>query len=74
MEIAEIKKKLLDTLGEIDLNKLCLNDLMTYAGIVRTASEIQEKTVADAFLDTMKGLNNGFAAPPAYLKPIGEMK
>lgn len=74
MEIADIKKKLLDTLGEIDLNKLNLNDLMTYAGIVRTASDIQDKSIADTFLETMKGFNGGFSAPPTYLKPIGEMK
>lgn len=74
MDIFEIKKKLLDTLGEIDLNKLCLNDLMTYAEIVRKASEIQEKSMTDVFLDTMKGVNGGFGTSPAYIKPIGEMK
>lgn len=74
MDIFEIKKKLLDTLGEIDLNKLSLNDLMTYAEIVRKASEIQEKSMTDVFLDTMKGINGGFGTNPAYIKPIGEMK
>ncbi len=65
MNIEHIKNDLLSTLGSIDKEKLNLYDLRTYAEIVKTVSEIQEKGYMDKLVETMSGMSTGFNGPKA---------
>ena len=50
-----LKNELLDTIGSIDKNKLSLLDLKMYADILKTVSEIQEKSYFDTMAEVMSG-------------------
>lgn len=70
MSIENLKEDLLKTLNSIDKDKLSLPDLKMYADILKTVSEIQEKS----YFETMTSmLSGGFGA--AYKPtPVSDLK
>ncbi len=72
MNIEHIKNDLLKTLDSIDKEKLNLYDLRTYAEIVKTVSEIQEKGYMDKLVDTMSSMSTGYNGPK--LPTISDLK
>lgn len=70
MDVTTLKNKLLETLDGIDKDKLSLMDLQLYANILRTASEIQDKSYAE----TMAEMVGGFRTPIPQPMVLGDMK
>lgn len=70
MDVSTLKNKLLETLDSIDKDKLSLMDLQLYANILRTVSEIQDKSYAE----TMAEMVSGFHAPIPQPMVLGDMK
>lgn len=61
MTIEQVKKDLIATLDSIDKNKLSLPDLKVYAETLKTVSEIQTKSYAEAVASAMSvGLCNSY--------------
>lgn len=61
MTIEQVKKDFIATLDSIDKNKLSLPDLKLYAETLKTVSEIQTKSYAEAVASAMSvGFNSGF--------------
>lgn len=70
MDVGILKNKLMETLNSIDKDKLSLMDLRMYADILKTVSEIQTKSYAEAMAEMM----NGFHAPIPQPAVLGDLK
>ncbi|MBR3796419.1 MAG: hypothetical protein IKK34_10430 [Clostridia bacterium] len=70
MDVGTLKNKLIETLDGIDKDKLSLMDLRMYADILKTVSEIQTKSYAEAMAEMM----NGFHSPIPQPAMIGSLK
>lgn len=66
MDVETLKNKLIDTLDGIDKDKLTLMDLKMYADILKTVSEIQAKSYAEALAE-MLGKMHAPIPQPAVL-------
>ena len=63
MTIEQAKENLIKTLDSVDKDKLSLPDLQLYAQILKTISEIQEKTYADMLSEMTRGFSPGYKPP-----------
>lgn len=63
MDVGTLKNKLMETLDSIDKDKLTLMDLRMYADILKTVSEIQTKSYAEAMAEMMSGIHNPLPQP-----------
>lgn len=72
MNIEETKKNLLKTMESIDKDKLSLMELKSYAETLKVISEIQAKTYAEMFAESMSNVSMGFSGPKA--PTVAEMK
>lgn len=75
--IEELKQGIIDALGEVDLAKLSLMDIGSYATTVKTVSEIVPKSYAEQLSEMVKNMSNSIGdryAPVtlANLKKDGE--
>lgn len=52
--ITEIKQKMLDKMSEMDMDQMTLFDAGQYVTILRTLSEITEKTYHEALVDAIQ--------------------
>lgn len=69
MDIKEVRDNLLDTLTDIDKDKLSLPELKLYAEILKTISEVQVKSFSEYIADMQSGMACTFNAPK-----VSEMK
>lgn len=72
MNIEEAKKNLLKTMESIDKDKLSLMELKLYAETLKVVSEIQAKSYAEMFAESMSNVSMGFAGSKA--PTVAEMK
>ena len=70
MDVEILKNKLMETLDSIDKDKLSLMDLRMYADILKTVSEIQTKSYAEAMAEMMSGIH----APIPQPAVLGDLK
>lgn len=70
MDVGNLKEKLIATLDSIDKDKLSLMDLRLYADILKTVSEIQTKSYAEAMAEMMNGVRSPLPQPAV----LGELK
>lgn len=63
MNIEELKQKLVDHLAKMDMDNMSMDDLHTYADIVRTANDMFKP---DVFAEALKIMSEKTFAPPAY--------
>lgn len=68
MNIEQAKSDLIQTLSDIDKEKLSLSDLKLYAETLRTISEIQSKSYAEMLAETLSG--GGFGYKPATVSDL----
>lgn len=68
MDIKHARDSLLDTLTDIDKEKLNLQELKTYAEIMKTISEIQVKTFAEYMTEVQQNIccSSAFNSPKIY--------
>lgn len=52
--LAEIKQNMLNKLSEMDLDRMTLVDAGQYVTVLRTLSEIQEKSYYETLMDTLQ--------------------
>lgn len=72
MNIEEAKKNLLKTMESIDKDKLSLMELKSYAETLKVISEIQTKSYAEMFAESMSNVSMGFSGIKA--PTVAEMK
>ena len=70
MEVGILKNKLMETLDSIDKDKLSLMDLKMYADILKTVSEIQAKSYAEALAEMLGKMH----APIPQPAVLGDLK
>lgn len=70
MDVGTLKNKLIETLDSVEKDKLTLMDLRMYADILKTVSEIQTKSYAEAMAEMM----NGFHSPIPQPAVLGGLK
>lgn len=58
--VDELKQDLIDHLASIDLEKLNMIDLSTYAMTVKTADDMMRRDAFERFFENTNHLTNGF--------------